>query len=144
MRVRSERRKRSIWCTKYTSAAHFVGRDSNFAAPKYLHPGKLTGNIAGWKMDPLKLYFPWKMGIFQPAMLVYQDGIFSFLLFCSCLFLEWCRKPFLQRPLSCRLIDQKMRFDRGAETFWDFKCFFNMQFWMNQFMITGHISFKHG
>ena len=29
-------------------------------------------NIAGWKMDLLKMYFLLKMGIFQPAMLVYQ------------------------------------------------------------------------
>ena len=30
-------------------------------------------NIAGWKMDPnLKMYLLLKMGIFQPAMLVYQ------------------------------------------------------------------------
>ena len=26
----------------------------------------------GWKMDPLEMYFLLKMGIFQPAMLVYQ------------------------------------------------------------------------
>ena len=29
-------------------------------------------SIAGWKMDHLKMYFLLKMGIFQPAMLVYQ------------------------------------------------------------------------
>ena len=31
-----------------------------------------ASNIAGWKMNPCKMYFLLNMVIFQPAMLVYQ------------------------------------------------------------------------
>ena len=48
---------------------------------EWIHETGAT-NIAGWKMDPLieSMYFLLKMGIFQPAMLVYTEGIF----FCCC------------------------------------------------------------
>ena len=31
-------------------------------------------NIAGWKMDPIKMYFLLKMWIFQPALLGHTRG----------------------------------------------------------------------
>ena len=32
------------------------------------------GNIAGWKMDPLKMHFFLNMGMFQPAMFSLPEG----------------------------------------------------------------------
>ncbi len=42
----------------------YLGEQKNYT------PG--ASNIAGWKMEHLKMYLPLKMVIFQPAMLVYQ------------------------------------------------------------------------
>ena len=63
------------WRPKCVGLASLVNLPFLQECQKIIHSGNLTSQ---WKMDPLKMYFLLKMGIFQPAMLdmlVYQRVI---------------------------------------------------------------------
>ena len=69
------------------SKKHILGIDMSFTLPWsnivgwktlsnkwHVHPGNLPWHYILMDTNHLKMYFLWNMGIFQPAMLVYQRG----------------------------------------------------------------------